>query len=236
MMIAAAAVIVVAIGAAEGARRFGFDWPQRDAREAQPVETTAVATPSAAKVVAENRAPAKVVTADRESAIAPSRGAARPKASTTAARRAPVRPANASDKQIVPVVARTPAPEIPAPAPTRPPAPVAAESSRPPAPPAGKFFESNDVDQPPRIATRVEPRLPANLPAGADKKIVVARVLVSRTGHPYQVTLLRASMLGRESDEAVVAAVTQWTFEPATKRGETVNCWFNIGVPLGQAR
>ena len=41
--------------------------------------------------------------------------------------------------------------------------------------------------------------------------------------------------LGRESDDAVVAAVMQWTFSPATKRGEPVNCWYNIGVPLGHA-
>jgi type II secretion system protein J len=64
---------------------------------------------------------------------------------------------------------------------------------------------------------------------------VVVRVLVSRTGHPFNVSLLRGSMLGRPSDEAVVAAVTQWTFSPATKQGEPVNCWFHIGVPLGRA-
>ncbi len=104
-----------------------------------------------------------------------------------------------------------------------------------PTAPTGRFFESNDVDQPPRVASRVAPRLPANLPAGADKKIAVARVLVSSTGHPYHVSLLRGSTLGRASDEAVVAAVTQWTFSPAKKRGEAVNCWYNIGVPLGHA-
>jgi hypothetical protein len=39
--------------------------------------------------------------------------------------------------------------------------------------------------------------------------------------------------MGRPLDEAVVAAVTQWTFSPARKRGEAVSCWYNIGVPLG---
>jgi hypothetical protein len=60
-------------------------------------------------------------------------------------------------------------------------------------------------------------------------------VLVSRTGHPHRISLLRGSRLGRSSDEAVVAAVTRWTFSPARKRGEPVNCWYNIGVPLGQS-
>ena len=64
---------------------------------------------------------------------------------------------------------------------------------------------------------------------------VVVRVLVSRTGHASSVSLLRGSTLGRSSDEAVIAAVTQWTFSPAKKQGEPVNCWFNIGVPLAQA-
>ena len=207
MLMMAAAVIVGAIGAAEGARRLGFEWPGRDVREAPPVQVAAAvesATPparpamsrdtqSASKVTPES----KVVTANRGSAVAPSRSAARPKAG-----------------------------------PAKPPA---AKSARPTATLTGRLFDSTDVDEPPRIATRVEPRLPANLPAGADKKIVVARVLVSRTGHPHHVSLLRGSLLGRAADEAVVAAVTQWTFSPAKRRGEAVNCWYNIGVPLGHA-
>jgi hypothetical protein len=242
MLMMAAAVIVGAIGAAEGARRFGFDWPGRDVRETPPVEMTAAVesvTPPERRAIARNTPPAasvvpetKAVTANRAS-VTPSRSAAaRPKAGTAAGQRAPIRQATPSAQQVVPAVARAASPEIPASAPTRAPA---AESARPAAPPAGKFFESNDVDEAPRVASRVAPRLPANLPAGADKKIVIARVLVSRTGHPYQVTLLRGSMLGRASDEAVVAAVTQWTFSPARKKGEPVNCWYNIGIPLGQA-
>lgn len=243
MLIIAAAVIVGAIGAVEGARRFGFEWPGRDAREASPVQATAAVkevtpaerraipadAPSSAKLITETKAVAE----NRTSAGAPPRAAAAPKASTAAARRAPVRQGNPPAQQVVPAVARIPEPEIPAPAPAR---PAAVESARQPALLTGRFFESKDVDEPPRVATRVEPRLPANLPAGADKKIVVARVLVSRTGQPHHVSLLRGSMLGRASDDAVVAAVTQWTFSPATKRGEPVNCWLNIGVPLGQAQ
>ena len=233
--IKAAALIVVAIGAAEGARRFGFHWPQQAAREGLPVQPAPVvesgtagdrgATPPDSspvpKVVAENRA----------SAVAPPKAAASPKPTTAAGRRRAVRQENSSDQQVAPVVAPAPVPETPAPVATKPPALVAGE----PAPPTGRFFERNDVDEPPQIATRVEPQLPANLPARPNNAVVVVRLLVSRTGHPFRVSLLRGSMLGRSTDEAVVAAVTRWTFSPAKKRGEPVNCWYNIGVPLGLA-
>ena len=230
MLMMATAVIVGAIGAAEGARRLGFEWPGQNVPEASPVPVTAVAeaiTPPERQVVSRDiPSPAKVV---REKKVVT---AARPKARTAAEKPAPVRAANPSVQPVVPAVARTASPETPAPAPARAPAAASARSS---APLTGRFFESNDVDAPPRIASRVAPRLPANLPPGADKKIVVARVLVSRSGHPHRVSLLRGSMLGRASDEAVVAAVSQWTFSPATKRGEPVNCWYNFGIPLGGA-
>jgi hypothetical protein len=112
---------------------------------------------------------------------------------------------------------------------------VAADSSRAVAPVTGRLFERSDVDELPKVATRVEPQLPANLPRRPRNDIVVIRLLVSRSGHPSRVSLLRGSMLGRSSNEAVVAAVTRWTFSPAKKRGEAVNCWYNVAVPLGQA-
>jgi outer membrane biosynthesis protein TonB len=98
--------------------------------------------------------------------------------------------------------------------------------------PIGRFFEPSDVDESPQVATRVEPRLPGDLPVRPLNDIVVVRVLVSQTGHPFLVNLLRRSKVGRSLDDAVVAAVTQWTFSPARKRGEPVSCWYNIGVPL----
>jgi TonB family protein len=245
MLVTAAAVIVVVIGAAEGGRRLGFLPLQQAAREeqpvhaARPVKSVTVTPPGrpashsdthpAGMVVAENRAPA----------IAPAKAAPlpKPKPSAAAVRRQPagqVKQAKSSDQRAVPVVAADPRPEITAPVPTSTPA-VAAVAPRASTPPSGRFFERNDVDEPPQVATRVEPKLPPNVPARLRNGTVVVRVLVSRTGHPFQVSLLRRSMLGRPSDEAVVAAVTQWTFSPARKRGEPVNCWFNIGVPLGQA-
>jgi TonB family protein len=257
MLITAVTVIVIVIGAVEGARRFGLLSPRQAAREGQRVQATPAAksitpaelpalpsdTYSAPTIVAENRAPAIVAAQIAPPTPSPSQ-TPKPKATPTpkptpkaaASRRQPVRQANSSNQRVVPVVAPAPPPETPAPVPASPPAlVVAVNSPRASAPLTGRFFERKDVDEPPKVATRVAPKLPANVPARLRNGAVVVRVLVSRTGHPFHVSVLRGSMLGRSSDEAVVAAVTQWTFSPARKQGEPVNCWFNVGVPLAQA-
>ncbi len=121
--------------------------------------------------------------------------------------------------------------------PEPPPAPVAAA----PAPadtvsasaPIRPFFETKDVSESPQIARRVEPQVPAEARGVSD--IVVVRLLVSQTGHPSSVSLLRKSKAGQPLDDAVVAAVKQWTFSPARKKGEAVSCWLNVGVPVGRA-
>jgi TonB family protein len=101
-----------------------------------------------------------------------------------------------------------------------------------PAPAAGPFFETKDVNEPPRVQRRVEPQVPVELRARAVNEIVIVRVLVSQGGHPSRVSLLRRSKTGPPLDDAVVAAVNRWTFSPARKRGEAVSCWLNIGVPV----
>ena len=103
-----------------------------------------------------------------------------------------------------------------------------------PTPPAGRLFEPADVDESPRVATRVEPQLPDDLAKRFPQDVVIVRVLVSPSGHPFRVSLLRRSRGGRSLDDAVVAAVSQWTFSPARKRGEAVSCWMNFGVPIGR--
>jgi hypothetical protein len=46
------------------------------------------------------------------------------------------------------------------------------------------------------------------------------------------VNVLRRSRIGVAVDDAVVAAVKQWTFSPARKKGEPVSCWYHVGVPI----
>jgi len=99
--------------------------------------------------------------------------------------------------------------------------------------PSGPFFELRQVDQRPKVASRVEPQVPENLQHTTQGEIVVVRVLVSQAGDPSFVRLLRRSKAGLALDDAVLAAVKRWTFTPALKRGQSVSCWLHIGVPVG---
>ena len=133
-----------------------------------------------------------------------------------------------------PVAVIEPVRELVAPPPPPPvvvtPAPAVAsiEPQRP-------FFEPKDVNEQPAVANRVEPRLPDELKTRDISEVLVVRLLVSQTGHPSSISLLRRSKTGQSLDDAVVAAIKQWTFSPARKKGETVSCWMNLGVPVGRA-
>lgn len=130
-----------------------------------------------------------------------------------------------------------PSPVVAAPAPEAPPAPEAAPEPKPepPAAPVGPFFELRDVNDVPRVATRVEPQVPDELRDHQLNEVVIVRVLVTQAGQPLMVNLLRKSKAGSSLDNAIVTAVKQWTFVPAKKRGEAVSCWFHVGVPVSRA-
>jgi len=100
--------------------------------------------------------------------------------------------------------------------------------------PLRPFFETMDVNESPQVTSRVEPQLPDDLRPRELNDIVVVHLLVSQSGHPSSLSLLRRSKAGRSLDDAVLAAVKQWTFSPARKKGEAVSCWLNVGVPVGR--
>ena len=202
-----------------------------------PVAPAAVATsfaaetPASAGVQAAPKVPAAKVppVAPKVSPAATSR---------TATAKVPPKSAkpNGSMRLASPVTA--PAPVAAAPAPeVAPPAPVAAPEPKPEAPaaPVGQFFETRDVNDAPRIATKVEPQVPDDLRDRPLNEIVIVRVLVTQTGHAHMVNLLRRSKAGPSLDNAIVAAVKQWTFVPARRRGEAVSCWYHVGVPVNRA-
>ena len=91
-------------------------------------------------------------------------------------------------------------------------------------------LEVTKVDVRPGIVRRVDARA-SNAPVGTPE-MVVLRVLVSATGSPATVQVLRGSKTDPASDGAAVAAVKQWAFSPALKRGRPVDCWFNVAVPV----
>src|SRR5262249_28324775 len=101
--------------------------------------------------------------------------------------------------------------------------------------PVAPFFETKDVNESPRIETRVEPRVPEALRARSSNEIVVVRALVSESGRPSRISLLRRTKAGPELDAVVVEAVNQWTFAPATKKGKAVSCWLNFGIQVQPA-
>jgi TonB family protein len=214
----------------------------QDRSAAPPEEHPAVPTPTT--LPRERSVVPTTATQDRKSSTTASPEASTPirrKPTTTpvaSPRRTPV-PAAAKPVRVKDSTREVPAAPVLASAPVIAPAVVdvvaAAPTPAPAAPPAavGPFFETRDVSESPRIATRAEPRLPTGMKDRAIKEMVVVRALVSQSGHPSRVSLLRRSKSGPELDDVVVAAVNHWTFAPAKKKGEPVSCWFNFAVEVG---
>jgi protein TonB len=100
------------------------------------------------------------------------------------------------------------------------------------APFTGQAFEVTQVDVRPQVTSQIAADVPAHLSQRRFQDVVVLRVRVSAAGKPADVRVLRKSNLDAALDGAAVAAVKQWRFQPAKKRGEAVNCWMNIGVPF----
>jgi hypothetical protein len=208
---------------------------------ASPAEDSVAPAAIATSSAAETSAPATVQAAPKVPAakVAPVAPKASPvAASRTASAKVPPKSTkpNSSMRLATPVSA--PAPVVAAAAPeVAPPAPVAVPEPKPEAPPApiGQFYETRDVNDAPRIATKVEPQVPDDLRDRPLNEIVIVRVLVTQTGHAHMVNLLRRSKAGPSLDNAIVAAVKQWTFVPARKRGEAVSCWYHVGVPVSKA-
>jgi TonB family protein len=243
MGLAAAAVIAVAVmgvplGVWLGTRhQTQPEPPQPAAPRVQKPAVAAAPVPAAAAPVKNSEVPAPKpqVVADAQpkaaAPVLPAAKASKPAAKTARKSDAAARP-SALQSVSVPVVqglAALPASAVGEPQPVaEPPRSVA------PIAPVGRLFEPADVDESPRVASRVEPQVPDDVMKRFPKDVVVVRVLVSQTGHPFRVSLLRRSLGGPSLDNAVVSAVSQWTFSPARKRGEAVSCWMNFGVPIGR--
>jgi TonB family protein len=232
-----AALVAAAIGV--GAYSLRSQEPPVIAREEQPRHVAKTVTVTGHRPSTSVRSVAAFTT-DRKPALPA------PEASTTArpipAPSAPtrgtvktVRPPIAAPRPVALVSIPIPAIEVPARAiaPLAPDVIATAPPSVPPSLPVGRFFETMDVTELPRVARRVEPQVPDELRTRPLNEVVIVRVLISQGGHPSRISLLRRSRAGSRLDNAVIAAVNQWTFSPATRKGEAVSCWFNFGVPVG---
>jgi TonB family protein len=90
--------------------------------------------------------------------------------------------------------------------------------------------EAVTVDVPPRARTVTRPVYPAAALRSGVGGVVLLRVLVSETGQPLQVEVVR----GIRSDlaDAAIAALQRWTFDPARKNGRPVRAWTTISIPF----
>jgi TonB family protein len=94
----------------------------------------------------------------------------------------------------------------------------------------GDLVPLEEADLPPRVARVVKPAYP---PIALRQKIggiVVLRVLVTESGSPSQVEVVRGVRGG--ITEAAVAAVRRWSFEPARKDGVAVKTWTTVPIPF----
>lgn len=223
----------------------------RDAYEAAAPESAALgvgAGPSVASDVdpaAHATGPVTISAGSAGGSVVPAAPATSPAAPQAARNNlSPTRPVKANSKakaaaskkpdKNVPV---TPAPEpvvvpvrdVPLPVQTP---PAVSAVAVPAAPALGPTFEAAQVDVRPRVESQVAASVPDHLRGRPIQDVVVLRVRVSTSGRPAEVQVLRRSAVDASLDGAAVAAVKQWRFSPARRRGESVNCWLNVGVPI----
>jgi TonB family protein len=123
-----------------------------------------------------------------------------------------------------------PAETIVAVAPTLP--PPLAPTAIPTAPPVreGDLIPIDEVDAPPRLQSVVKPAYPPFALKAKIGGIVLLRVLVSETGDPLEVEVMRGARAGLT--EAAVSAVRKWSFQPARKAGVAVRTWTVVPIPF----
>jgi TonB family protein len=101
-----------------------------------------------------------------------------------------------------------------------------------PTPPAAERVDSaaSPIETPPRILRIIKPPYPLIALKAHIGGIVILRVLVSETGAPIDIEILKGVRGG--ITEAAVGAVRGWTFEPARRDGVAVQAWMTIPIPF----
>lgn len=87
-----------------------------------------------------------------------------------------------------------------------------------------------DGATPARVRKSVSPVYP---PAARQARVggtVVARVLVSETGRPLQVEVIRG--VRPDLADAAVACIQKWTFDPGRRGGREVQSWMTVEIPF----
>jgi TonB family protein len=151
---------------------------------------------------------------------APQGVASRPPASTPV--EAAARPDGPDSRRGTPVV-RAPEGSVAVP-PTPAPRPA-----NPAAPPTGAA-QDGAMFEPPRYRTIVKPEYPAAALRDRIGGIVLLRVLVSETGKPVEIDVVR--QVHPDLSAAAIGAVRRWDFEPAKRNGVAIAAWTTVPVPF----
>ncbi len=93
---------------------------------------------------------------------------------------------------------------------------------------AGDLVPLNQVDKPPVLIKKVDPRYPASAKALGIEGQVTVSALISETGDIADVVILQG--LAGGFNEATTEAVKQWKYDPAVKDGQKVKVWKPITI------
>jgi periplasmic protein TonB len=150
---------------------------------------------------------------------------ARPAESTSAGQASTPPPVRT--EAVPPAEAATPAPEGGGVSPN----PTASPEPSPPPPARASVPAAPDaIDTPPRILSVVKPVYPPFALRARVAGVVILRVLVSETGLPLDVEVIKGVNGGLT--EAAVDAVKRWKFEPGRRNGAAVRTWTTIPIPF----
>ena len=93
---------------------------------------------------------------------------------------------------------------------------------------AGDLVPIGQVDTPPVIKSRVNPKYPPNAFARGIEGNVTVNALISEAGDVVEVVVVQGLEGG--FNDATTKAVKQWKYEPAVKDGVKVKVWKPITV------
>jgi protein TonB len=136
----------------------------------------------------------------------------------------PITPVDESEGFAESTASITEPPALPSARPTETPVPARRAAQE------GDLVPLEEADLPPKVARVVKPAYPPIALKQRIGGIVVLRVLVTETGNPSQVEVVRGVKGG--ITESAVAAVRRWTFEPARKDGVAVKTWTTVPIPF----
>jgi protein TonB len=95
-----------------------------------------------------------------------------------------------------------------------------------------KAYEVTEVDVKPALLRQVPPVYPEEAKRQGLEDVIVIRVLITESGELADARIARRAQRDPSFEQAALAAVRQWSFKAAEKRGKPVACWLSVGVPF----